>query len=64
MSTEAFVSRLSTWVWMSCTSFARCLRNYDTLNNLVPEDQAHLDSRLAVVLEEVINRYNSNAKVF
>eukprot|EP00975_Prorocentrum_lima_P020061 4221647-Prorocentrum_lima.AAC.1 len=53
-SIEAFVSTLPTWVWMSCTSCARTFLT-DLNNFLVPEDQAHLDSRLATVLEDVIN---------
>eukprot|EP00975_Prorocentrum_lima_P055831 11704210-Prorocentrum_lima.AAC.1 len=39
------------------------LLNYDLNNILVPEDQAHLDNRIAIVLEDVTNRYNERAKV-
>eukprot|EP00975_Prorocentrum_lima_P055494 11636493-Prorocentrum_lima.AAC.1 len=62
MSTEACVSTLSTWGLISCTSCCKDLLNDDTLYTLFSEDQAHLDRRLAVVLEDVINRYNENAK--
>eukprot|EP00975_Prorocentrum_lima_P006711 1443485-Prorocentrum_lima.AAC.1 len=39
------------------------LLDFDLDNLLVPEDQAHLDNRLAVVLEDVIHRYNEHGKV-
>ena len=42
---------------------ANYLLDYDTLDNLVPETEAHLDSRLAVVMEDVVNRFNTNTKL-
>eukprot|EP00975_Prorocentrum_lima_P004225 918449-Prorocentrum_lima.AAC.1 len=40
----------------------RDLLNYD-LNVLIPQDQIHLDNRLAAVVEENATRYNDEAKI-
>eukprot|EP00975_Prorocentrum_lima_P007169 1539202-Prorocentrum_lima.AAC.1 len=39
------------------------LLDYDINNVLIPEDQIHLDNRLAAIVEEVVNRYTDEANI-